>query len=68
LRGSKSEVFGTYSDIVSHYFRYSELEREAPEFVEPRPAAAWPNAGAITVEKLEIRYAVSHLQSTWIPV
>jgi hypothetical protein len=38
---------------------YSELSQEAPEFVQPRPAAAWPTAGAISVEKLVIRYSVS---------
>ncbi|KAK4686614.1 hypothetical protein P7C73_g3512, partial [Tremellales sp. Uapishka_1] len=36
---------------------YTELKREAPEFVEPRPPALWPDAGAISVEKLVIRYA-----------
>jgi ABC-type multidrug transport system fused ATPase/permease subunit len=34
------------------------LEKEAPEFIEPRPAASWPHDGAISVEKLTIRYAV----------
>lgn len=38
---------------------YSELQLEAPEFVEPRPAAAWPAEGGIEVEELVIRYAVS---------
>lgn len=38
---------------------YSELPREAPEFIEPRPSASWPHNGGISVEKLEIRYAVS---------
>ncbi|WVR08055.1 hypothetical protein IAU60_005101 [Kwoniella sp. DSM 27419] len=37
---------------------FTELTREAPEFVEPRPPASWPERGAITVEKLIIRYAV----------
>lgn len=36
---------------------YSELKQEAPEFIEPRPPASWPESGAITVEKLVIRYA-----------
>jgi hypothetical protein len=38
---------------------YSELPLEAPEYVDPRPAAAWPAEGAISVEKLVVRYAVS---------
>lgn len=38
---------------------YSELPREAAEFIEPRPSASWPHNGGISVEKLEIRYAVS---------
>lgn len=36
---------------------YSELKQEAPEFIEPRPPASWPESGAINVEKLVIRYA-----------
>ncbi|KAJ6612747.1 P-loop containing nucleoside triphosphate hydrolase protein [Mycena sp. CBHHK59/15] len=36
---------------------YSELPREAPEFMEPRPPASWPAAGAIRCEDLVIRYA-----------
>ncbi|KAJ8082867.1 hypothetical protein PM082_008724 [Marasmius tenuissimus] len=36
---------------------YSDLKREAPEFVEPRPPASWPNKGAIRCEELIIRYA-----------
>lgn len=36
---------------------YSEIDQEAPEFVEPRPAASWPAEGAIDVENLVIRYA-----------
>ncbi|KAJ7185377.1 multidrug resistance-associated ABC transporter [Mycena filopes] len=36
---------------------YSELPREAPEFMEPRPAASWPSTGAIRCEDLVIRYA-----------
>lgn len=40
---------------------YSELKREPAEFIEPRPAAAWPSKGEIKVEDLVIRYAVSAL-------
>ncbi|KAJ7240591.1 multidrug resistance-associated ABC transporter [Mycena rebaudengoi] len=36
---------------------YSELPREAPEFIEPRPPASWPSTGAIRCEDLVIRYA-----------
>ncbi|KAL1738850.1 ABC transporter type 1, transmembrane domain-containing protein, partial [Schizophyllum fasciatum] len=36
---------------------YSELKPEAPEFVEPRPPASWPERGEITVEDLVIQYA-----------
>nr|GAT52587.1 multidrug resistance-associated ABC transporter protein [Mycena chlorophos] len=36
---------------------YSELPREAPEFVEPRPPVAWPSSGAIRCQDLVIRYA-----------
>lgn len=39
--------------------RYSELSQEAAEFTEKRPPASWPEYGAITVENLVIRYAVS---------
>jgi ABC-type multidrug transport system fused ATPase/permease subunit len=46
---------------------YSELPREAAEFVEPRPSASWPHNGGISVEKLEIRYAVSVNLSPRIP-
>lgn len=38
---------------------YSEVPSEAPEFVEPRPAASWPSKGKIAVEDLVLRYAVS---------
>ncbi|ESK87928.1 atp-binding cassette transporter [Moniliophthora roreri MCA 2997] len=36
---------------------YSDLKREPPEFVEPRPPASWPTNGAIRCENLVIRYA-----------
>ena len=38
---------------------YSELEREPPEFVEPRPPASWPATGQIECKDLVIRYSVS---------
>lgn len=36
---------------------YSELKREPPEYVEPRPPASWPDRGTIKCENLIIRYA-----------
>ncbi|THU79589.1 ATP-binding cassette transporter [Dendrothele bispora CBS 962.96] len=36
---------------------YSELKREPPEFIEPRPPASWPSKGSIRCEDLVIRYA-----------
>ncbi|KAG6377471.1 P-loop containing nucleoside triphosphate hydrolase protein [Boletus reticuloceps] len=36
---------------------YSELKRESPEFMEPRPDASWPQNGHIKCEDLVIRYA-----------
>ncbi|BGP39463.1 hypothetical protein JCM10449v2_003413 [Rhodotorula kratochvilovae] len=35
---------------------YSEIEQEAPEIIEPRPPAHWPQ-GNIDVQNLSIRYA-----------
>lgn len=40
---------------------YADLQSEAPEIVEPRPPAAWPEHGVISVDKLVVRYAVSTL-------
>ncbi|KJA25547.1 hypothetical protein HYPSUDRAFT_37542 [Hypholoma sublateritium FD-334 SS-4] len=36
---------------------YTDLKREPPEYVEPRPPASWPSEGAIRCEDLVIRYA-----------
>ncbi|KAF8879657.1 ATP-binding cassette transporter [Gymnopilus junonius] len=36
---------------------YTDLKREPPEYVEPRPPASWPSEGAIKCEDLVIRYA-----------
>ncbi|KIY53870.1 multidrug resistance-associated ABC transporter [Fistulina hepatica ATCC 64428] len=36
---------------------YSEIPREPPEFIEPRPPAAWPYSGTVQCENLVIRYA-----------
>lgn len=42
---------------VERVKEYSELVREPPEFVEPRPPATWPTTGAIECKDLVIRYA-----------
>lgn len=42
---------------VERVKEYSELEQEAPEVVEPRPRASWPERGQIMVDKLCIKYA-----------
>ncbi|KAF8324040.1 ATP-binding cassette transporter [Clavulina sp. PMI_390] len=36
---------------------YSNLPREASEYIEPRPPTAWPQEGKLDVEDLVIRYA-----------
>jgi ABC-type multidrug transport system fused ATPase/permease subunit len=36
---------------------FTELQSEAAAIVEPRPAASWPHAGAISVDTLCVRYA-----------
>ncbi|VDB91250.1 unnamed protein product [Peniophora sp. CBMAI 1063] len=36
---------------------FSDLAREPPEFIEPRPPASWPQKGEIEVKNLVIRYA-----------
>jgi len=43
---------------VERVKEYSELEREPPEFVEPRPPASWPTTGHIECKDLVIRYSV----------
>lgn len=43
---------------VERIKEFSEIKREPPEFVEPRPPASWPSSGAINCEDLVIRYAV----------
>lgn len=40
---------------------FSNINQEPPEFIEPRPPAAWPHEGKIEVENLVIRYAVGYL-------
>lgn len=36
---------------------FTELQQEAPEYIEPRPAASWPEHGSIKVENLVVKYA-----------
>ncbi|KAJ8693740.1 hypothetical protein PTI98_008710 [Pleurotus ostreatus] len=36
---------------------YTDLRREPPEFIEPRPPSEWPQKGGIKCEGLVIRYA-----------
>ncbi|EDR07940.1 multidrug resistance-associated ABC transporter [Laccaria bicolor S238N-H82] len=36
---------------------YTQLKREPPEFIEPRPPTSWPSRGEIKCEDLVIRYA-----------
>nr|VWP00708.1 DNA primase (EC [Ganoderma boninense] len=42
---------------VERVKEFSELPREPPEFIEPRPKASWPENGEIKCEDLVIRYA-----------
>ncbi|PCH35119.1 multidrug resistance-associated ABC transporter [Wolfiporia cocos MD-104 SS10] len=42
---------------VERIKEFSELPREPPEFIEPRPPASWPEKGQIECENLVIRYA-----------
>lgn len=46
---------------VERVKEYSELIREAPEFIEPRPPKEWPSQGSVECENLIIRYAVSRI-------
>lgn len=43
---------------VERIKEFTEVQREPPEFIEPRPPADWPAKGAIKCEDLVIRYAV----------
>ncbi|KAI0806225.1 multidrug resistance-associated ABC transporter [Irpex lacteus] len=42
---------------VERIKEFTEVQREPPEFIEPRPPADWPAKGAIKCEDLVIRYA-----------
>jgi ABC-type bacteriocin/lantibiotic exporter with double-glycine peptidase domain len=65
---SASQMLIQETDAYRRRFRQVALERinefstiaqEAPEFVEPRPSASWPERGDILVKNLTIRYAPS---------
>lgn len=43
----------TFLLIQTHH----AVQQEAAEIVEPRPPAAWPHSGEVSVESLHIRYA-----------
>ncbi|KAJ6516269.1 multidrug resistance-associated ABC transporter [Mycena sanguinolenta] len=42
---------------VERVNEYCEIAQEPPEFMDPRPPASWPEAGAIQCQDLVIRYA-----------
>jgi len=42
---------------VERVREFSQLDREQPEFIEPRKPTEWPPRGACVVEDLSIRYA-----------
>ncbi|EMD35632.1 hypothetical protein CERSUDRAFT_85569 [Gelatoporia subvermispora B] len=42
---------------VERIKEFSEIKREPPEFIEPRPPASWPEHGTVKCEHLCIRYA-----------
>ncbi|KAF8211647.1 ATP-binding cassette transporter [Mycena galopus ATCC 62051] len=42
---------------VERVNEYCEIKQEPPEFMDPRPPASWPEAGAIQCQDLVIRYA-----------
>ncbi|WWD20306.1 hypothetical protein CI109_104782 [Kwoniella shandongensis] len=47
----------SFAGTICHDMLFTDLKREAAEYIEPRPPAAWPASGAISVENLVIRYA-----------
>lgn len=49
----------SYQVALERVKEYTDLKREPPEIIEPRPSAAWPSHGGIKCEDLVIRYAVS---------
>ncbi|KAI0338006.1 ATP-binding cassette transporter [Trametopsis cervina] len=42
---------------VERIKEFTEVKREPPEFIEPRPPASWPSKGEIKCEDLVIKYA-----------
>ncbi|CAG8847868.1 406_t:CDS:2, partial [Gigaspora margarita] len=45
-------------NAVERVGEFSVIPQEAPAIIEPRPPACWPHSGAITVQNLEVRYAL----------
>lgn len=43
---------------VERIKEFTDVPREPPEFIEPRPPTSWPSKGEIKCEDLVIRYAV----------
>lgn len=50
-----SECFILMQVAVERVKEFSELDREAAEFIDPRPAATWPSKGGFS------RYSLSYL-------
>ncbi|KZP24950.1 multidrug resistance-associated ABC transporter [Athelia psychrophila] len=55
--GLEQSMVSSHMVAVERVKEYTELVREPPEFIEPRPAPSWPHNGAIKCEDLIIRYA-----------
>ncbi|KAL5499194.1 hypothetical protein ACEPAH_1712 [Sanghuangporus vaninii] len=47
----------TQDVAVERVKEYSDLIKEGPEFIEPRPPASWPSKGSVECKGLTIRYA-----------
>ena len=55
---SDDGLTGPFQVAVERIKEFTEIKREPPEFIEPRPPASWPTKGEIKCESLSIRYAV----------
>ena len=47
---------------------YTDIKREAAEYIEPRPNSSWPARGAIRVEELAASYAVIIISLHILPI
>lgn len=56
--GMISPTHSTLKVALERVNEYTQLKREPPEFIEPRPPTSWPSRGEIKCEDLVIRYAV----------